>query len=153
MRLQVLDKGSIQSAEDEDSTLKARRLLVKLSEASDTLPSSLFIQGVARVDQEATFGGTFGDIYRASYQGEDVALKRIRVFQRDATRHKIRQVGCSPRFEFGHFLTCLSSDFVEKHCCGSGLSTPSFYLLPESTRRVSRHFCAWCRRGCGPEPF
>ncbi|KAJ7281522.1 kinase-like domain-containing protein [Mycena rebaudengoi] len=94
MRLQVLDKGSIQSAEDEDFTLKARRLLVKLSEASDTLPSSLFIQGVARVDQEATFGGTFGDIYRASYQGEDVALKRIRVFQRDATRHKIRQRFC-----------------------------------------------------------
>jgi hypothetical protein len=91
-RRQVLDKGSIQS-EDEGFTLKARRLLVKLSEASDTLPSSLFIQGVSRLDSEATFGGTFGDIYRASYQGQDVALKRIRVFQRDSGRHKIRQVG------------------------------------------------------------
>ncbi|KAJ7115954.1 kinase-like domain-containing protein [Mycena epipterygia] len=90
----VLDKGSTQSADDEGFTLKARRLLVKLSEASDILPSSLFIQGVSRLDKEATFGGTFGDIYRASYQGQDVALKRIRVFQRDAGRHKIRQRFC-----------------------------------------------------------
>ncbi|KAJ6581547.1 kinase-like domain-containing protein [Mycena capillaripes] len=87
----VLDKGSLQ---DPGFTLKARRLLVKLSEASDTLPSSLFIRGVSRLDKEATFGGTFGDIYRASYQGQDVALKRIRVFQRDASRHKIRQRFC-----------------------------------------------------------
>jgi hypothetical protein len=72
--------------------LKARRSLVKLSEASDTLPSSLFIRGVSRVDMDATFGGSFGDIYRASYHRQDVALKRIRVFQRDAGRHKIRQV-------------------------------------------------------------
>ncbi|KAF7370567.1 hypothetical protein MSAN_00689100 [Mycena sanguinolenta] len=90
----VLDKGSLQVAEDAEFTLKARRLLVKLSEASDTLPTSLFIKGVSNLDKEATFGGTFGDIYRASYQGEDVALKRIRVFQRDSGRHMIRQRFC-----------------------------------------------------------
>ncbi|KAF7356563.1 hypothetical protein MVEN_00990000 [Mycena venus] len=90
----VLDKGSFQAPEDAGFTLKARRLLVKLSEASDTLPKSLFITGVSSLDKEATFGGTFGDIYRASYQGQDVALKRIRVFQRDSGRHKIRQRFC-----------------------------------------------------------
>ncbi|KAF8216543.1 kinase-like domain-containing protein [Mycena galopus ATCC 62051] len=90
----VLDKGSFQAPEDAGFTLKARRLLVKLSEASDTLPKSLFIRGVSNLDKEATFGGTFGDIYRASYGGEDVALKRIRVFQRDSARHMIRQRFC-----------------------------------------------------------
>ncbi|KAJ6518846.1 kinase-like domain-containing protein [Mycena sanguinolenta] len=90
----VLDKGSFHAAEDAGFTLKARRLLVKLSEASDTLPTSLFIKGVSNLDKEATFGGTFGDIYRASYEGEDVALKRIRVFQRDSGRHMIRQRFC-----------------------------------------------------------
>ncbi|KAJ7623223.1 kinase-like domain-containing protein [Roridomyces roridus] len=92
----VLDKGSLQlsGADDEGFTLKARRLLVKLSKASDTLPSSLFIQGVSRIDKDATFCGSFGDIYRSSYQGQDVALKRIRVFQRDSARHKIRQNFC-----------------------------------------------------------
>ncbi|KAJ7180706.1 hypothetical protein C8R46DRAFT_1070338 [Mycena filopes] len=79
----VLDKGSFQAG-DEGFTLKARRLLVKLSQASDTLPSSLFIEGAP-----------LATIYRASYQGQDVvALKRIRVFQRDIGRHKIRQQFC-----------------------------------------------------------
>ncbi|KAJ7224227.1 kinase-like domain-containing protein, partial [Mycena pura] len=91
----VLDKGTLNSAGSDDGlTRKARRLLVKLSEVSDTLPASLFICGVLRLDKEAMFGGTFGDIYRASYQGQDVALKRIRVFQRDQTRHKIRKRFC-----------------------------------------------------------
>ncbi|KAJ7185720.1 hypothetical protein C8R46DRAFT_857801, partial [Mycena filopes] len=62
----VLDKRSLQAGE-EGFTLKARRLLVKLSQASDTLPSSLFIEGVSCLESEATFGGAFGDIYRASY--------------------------------------------------------------------------------------
>ncbi|KAJ7833478.1 kinase-like domain-containing protein [Mycena leptocephala] len=90
----ILDKGSLKDSEDGGFTLKARRLLVKLSEASDMLPTCLFIQGVSRLDKEATFGGSFGDIYRASYHGQDVALKRIRVFQRDAGRHNIRQRFC-----------------------------------------------------------
>nr|GAT45718.1 predicted protein [Mycena chlorophos] len=94
----VLDKGSLPasstSVDSENFTLKARRLLVRLSEASDTLPASLFIRGVMRVDQEATFGGTFGDIYRASYEQRDVALKRMRVFQRNSEWHKLRQRFC-----------------------------------------------------------
>lgn len=65
---------------------------MKLSETRDVLPSSLFIKGVTRLEREATFGGTFGDIYRASYEGREVALKKIRVFQRDPEVHKIRQV-------------------------------------------------------------
>nr|GAT45693.1 kinase-like protein [Mycena chlorophos] len=86
--------GSHSSLDSENFTLKARRLLVKLSEASDTLPSSLFIRDLIRVEQEASFGGTFGDIYRASYQGRDVALKRMRVFQRNSEWHKLRQRFC-----------------------------------------------------------
>ncbi|KAJ7233228.1 hypothetical protein C8J57DRAFT_1009578, partial [Mycena rebaudengoi] len=47
---------------------KARKLLFKLSKASDgTLPSSLFISGVNNRDDNPIFGGSFGDIYRATY--------------------------------------------------------------------------------------
>lgn len=85
--------------DDVEFNFDARRLLVKLSIACDLLPSSLFIQGVTRQEQEATFGGAFGDIYRACYQGEDVALKRIRVFQRDSSQHETRRVSvCPSRF-------------------------------------------------------
>ncbi|KAF7335456.1 Kinase-like protein [Mycena venus] len=69
---------------------KARRLILKLSEACDRLPSSLFITGVTGRDEHALFGGGFGDIYQASYNGKTVALKHIRTFHRDAEERRIR---------------------------------------------------------------
>ncbi|THV05536.1 hypothetical protein K435DRAFT_558315, partial [Dendrothele bispora CBS 962.96] len=63
----VLDKGCIKSTDDGGFNHTARRLLVKLSEARDILPSSLFIRGVKREEVDACYGGTFGDIYKASY--------------------------------------------------------------------------------------
>ncbi|KAJ7574471.1 kinase-like domain-containing protein, partial [Mycena floridula] len=91
---EVLDKGTLRNLTDDGITMKARRLLVKLSQSRDILPSCLFIKGVKRLDKDATYGGTFGDIFRASYQGTEVALKRVRVFQRDSAAHKIRQRLC-----------------------------------------------------------
>ncbi|KAJ6476214.1 hypothetical protein C8R45DRAFT_787626, partial [Mycena sanguinolenta] len=60
----VLDRGSPPSADD---TSRARRLIIRLSEARDQLPASLFISGVTNRDEHPTFSGGFGDIYRASY--------------------------------------------------------------------------------------
>ncbi|KAJ6468974.1 hypothetical protein DFH09DRAFT_955405, partial [Mycena vulgaris] len=77
----TLDRGYL--IRNEDSS-RARRLILKLSEACDKLPSSLFITGVTQHDEHVAFGGGFGDIYRASYDGKTVALKRIRNFQTDA---------------------------------------------------------------------
>ncbi|KAJ6573535.1 kinase-like domain-containing protein [Mycena vulgaris] len=74
----VLDKGSLPSARH---TSQARRLILKLSEACDQLPSSLFITGVTDHDEHPTFCGGFGDIYRASHHGSTVAVKRIRMFR------------------------------------------------------------------------
>ncbi|KAF7326865.1 Kinase-like protein [Mycena venus] len=77
----VLDRGSLPNAEH---TSRARRLIIRLSEARDRLPSSLFITGITNHDEHPTFSGGFGDIYRASFNGVTVALKRIRMFQASA---------------------------------------------------------------------
>ncbi|KAJ6486731.1 kinase-like domain-containing protein, partial [Mycena sanguinolenta] len=69
---------------------KARRLMQKVSEAGERLPSSLFIEEVNDHDEHPTFGGGFGDVYQASYQRKMVALKRIRTFTADSTTHRIR---------------------------------------------------------------
>ncbi|KAF8183769.1 hypothetical protein K438DRAFT_1543816, partial [Mycena galopus ATCC 62051] len=45
----------------------ALRIIRKLSESCDMLPASLFIVGVHGRDEHPSFGGGFGDIYRASY--------------------------------------------------------------------------------------
>ncbi|KAJ7041217.1 kinase-like domain-containing protein [Mycena alexandri] len=85
----VLDRGSLPSAE---RTSQARRLIIRLSEARDQLPTSLFISGVSDHDEHPTFAGGFGDIYRASFGGSMVALKRIRMFHAgsDSTRTRLQ---------------------------------------------------------------
>jgi hypothetical protein len=66
--------------------------LQKIAEARDQLPSSLFIAGVNDRDEHPTFGGGFGDVYRASYQGKMVALKRLRTFMGESASYRTRLV-------------------------------------------------------------
>ncbi|KAF7331196.1 Kinase-like protein [Mycena sanguinolenta] len=86
-----LDGGFI---EKQEHTRVARRIVRKLSESCDSLPSSLFIAGVEERDEHPTFGGGFGDIYRASYDGQRVALKRMRHFLRGSDLRRTRSILC-----------------------------------------------------------
>ncbi|KAK7029810.1 kinase-like protein [Favolaschia claudopus] len=63
-----------------DHSRHARRIVRKLSETCDKLPSSLFITGVTHRDEHPTFAGAFGDIYRATHENKIVALKHMRHF-------------------------------------------------------------------------
>ena len=74
-----------------DNPTELNGLLVKLSKQSTGLPDSLFISGVAIVKELNSHGGTFGDIYRSTYQGKYVALKRLRLFQ-NSDRARIYRV-------------------------------------------------------------
>ncbi|KAJ7224779.1 kinase-like domain-containing protein [Mycena rebaudengoi] len=87
----TLDRGLLI---EQEHNAKARRMIIKLSEACDKLPSSLFITGVSGRDHDATFGGGFGDIYRASYGGKTVALKHMRTFHRGSELRRIRLQFC-----------------------------------------------------------
>ncbi|KAJ6566792.1 kinase-like domain-containing protein [Mycena capillaripes] len=93
----VLDRGTLPNAH---SRSKARRLMQKVSEAHEQLPSSIFISGVNDHDEHPTFGGGFGDVYRASYQGKMVALKRIRTFTADSTTHRNRLQFCKEALDW-----------------------------------------------------
>ncbi|KAF7349185.1 Kinase-like protein [Mycena sanguinolenta] len=88
---EALDNGFIVAQEH---TKMALRIIRKLSESCDKLPSSLFIIGVEGRDEYPTFGGGFGDIYRASYGDQRVALKRMRHFLRGSELRRIRLKFC-----------------------------------------------------------
>lgn len=45
------------------------------------LPSAVFLSGVERDSQDPVCGGGFADIFKGFHRGEEVALKRLRVFQ------------------------------------------------------------------------
>ncbi|KDQ56134.1 hypothetical protein JAAARDRAFT_321639 [Jaapia argillacea MUCL 33604] len=59
-----------------------RRLLVALAEASEALPSGLFLQGVqALQNRDPLYGGGSSDIFKGNYGSAVVALKRLRFFE------------------------------------------------------------------------
>ena len=57
-----------------------QRLLITLSKNKKSLPQSLYLHGVVMQGMYAVSGGGFADIFRASYRGQHVALKRLRRF-------------------------------------------------------------------------
>ncbi|KAJ6476265.1 kinase-like domain-containing protein [Mycena sanguinolenta] len=88
---ETLDRGFIAAQEH---TKMALRIIRKLSALCDKLPSSLFIVGVTGQDEHPTFGGGYGDIYRASYGNQRVALKRMRHFLRGSDLRRMRLKFC-----------------------------------------------------------
>ncbi|KAF7360366.1 Kinase-like protein [Mycena venus] len=87
----ALDRGFMMGQEH---NRMAMRIIRKLSKLCDKLPSSLFIIGVNDRDEHPTFGGGYGDIYRASYGDKRVALKRMRHFLRGSDLRRIRLKFC-----------------------------------------------------------
>ncbi|KAJ7770552.1 kinase-like domain-containing protein [Mycena metata] len=83
----ILDRGSVL---ERTQGKKARRIIRKLSEACDKLPSALFVTGVSGCPTHPTFGGGFGDVYCASHGGKAVALKVMRHFSESAESRNIR---------------------------------------------------------------
>ncbi|KAJ7145894.1 kinase-like domain-containing protein [Mycena epipterygia] len=89
--LDILDSGFLITQEH---SRRARRIIRKLSESCDKLPSALFITGVSEREEYPTFGGGYGDIYRASHNNKPVALKHMRHFLRGSELHRIRLKFC-----------------------------------------------------------
>ncbi|KAJ7147340.1 kinase-like domain-containing protein [Mycena filopes] len=77
-----------------EHTRMAHRIVRKLSESCDRLPSALFITGVSGCDDHPTFGGGYGDIFHAFHNGRPVALKRMRYFLRGSDLRRIRLKFC-----------------------------------------------------------
>ncbi|KAF7325990.1 Kinase-like protein [Mycena kentingensis (nom. inval.)] len=84
----ALDHGSLSMPDD---ARKARRIIHKLSEICGLLPTALYIYGVRDREAWPSFGGGYGDIYRATYDGKPVALKYMRHFNlRGSGAHRQR---------------------------------------------------------------
>lgn len=80
----MLDSWTRRRDEHMETTIRrASRLLIKISRHTEMLPSSLFLRDIKLHDSSAVSGGGFSDIFRASYYGRLVALKRVRVFTSD----------------------------------------------------------------------
>ncbi|KAF8174637.1 kinase-like domain-containing protein [Mycena galopus ATCC 62051] len=88
---EMLDRGFLMKQEH---TRMAFRIIRKLSESCDLLPTSLFVVGVTGRGEYPTCGGGFADIFLALYDNRPVALKRMRHFVRGSNLTRIRLKFC-----------------------------------------------------------
>lgn len=88
--LQMIDRSfDLDSLQHKPS---AHKFLIQLSERCGILPPTLSISGITACEQDPIGGGGFADIFRASFRGGHVALKRLREFQYQGRNlaHKVR---------------------------------------------------------------
>jgi hypothetical protein len=71
---------------------QGERVLSKLSQTTDLLPSSFVLQGVQRLSDYRIDGGGFADIYLGQVEQQKVALKTLRVNLPPKRRNKIYKV-------------------------------------------------------------
>lgn len=103
--------------------------MIKISQACDEVPSPLFVRGVTLLQREAAFGGGFADVYKASYRGQIVALKRLRVFQNQPNYGITRKVN-ETIISIVYFSDCVSAcqGLCREALMWGGLSHP--HVLP-----------------------
>ena len=58
---------------------KLHRISVRLSQQSDQLPASIYIEGVRLTDKHNLNGGAFADIFQGTHEGGILAVKRLRI--------------------------------------------------------------------------
>ncbi|KAJ7479874.1 kinase-like domain-containing protein [Mycena latifolia] len=87
----TLDKGFLIAQEHSS---KAYKMIRKLSAVCDNVPPSLFITGVNGCSEYPILGGTYSDIYKASYRGTPVAVKAMRTFHRGSDLRHFRSKLC-----------------------------------------------------------
>lgn len=70
------------------------RLMVKLSTKFCQLPKELFLTGVTRSTTDYLASGSYGDIFLGEFQQQQVALKRLRVYQMidESKKEKMKKV-------------------------------------------------------------
>jgi hypothetical protein len=78
MTLRTINPKSL--GHDEVFHRKVYRLLLGLLQACDVLPSSLLTSGIKPPEDDPVFYGSFADIFKTSKDGQEVALKRPRVY-------------------------------------------------------------------------
>ena len=57
--------------------------LIQLSRASGLYPECMILRGIKLVGGDAVAGGGYGDVWKGSLQGQQLAVKVLKIFLKD----------------------------------------------------------------------
>jgi hypothetical protein len=123
--LTYLCSQCIMASDDTLFVLPARQLLTDLCAATKAFPPTLFLE-LDSVDTNRQIGrGGFADIFLGRYQGQDVALKRLQLYQPEPNEmSKISKVCLIPF----HYFQSQFNESTEPVAGGSRLGPPQTSL-------------------------
>ena len=71
------------------------KLKMKVSEDSSRLPEGIYITGVVVEDTRPVGGGSYADIYCGEYNGERVAVKKLRFSTTESVDERLKRLRVS----------------------------------------------------------
>jgi hypothetical protein len=92
LTFQALADVTIQETQERWLRKEIGRLLLKLMDQFNRLPSTLFVPGVRTYSRDAVNAGGYADIFKGIYQGKQVALKRFRTYNVENERLVLNKV-------------------------------------------------------------
>lgn len=108
-----------------------RRLSIKMAAKHGKFPQLLVLQGVQCTDSQQYGAGAFADVFRGTYEGSKVGLKRLRVYlmMSDTEREvlkKVRFISLDPLPLAGDLILSIRSHFIASRFYGNAWSTHTF---------------------------
>ena len=67
-----------------------RNCVRKIARQPGTLPASFLLKGVTKASEHAVEGGGFADVYMGEYGGKAVALKALRIYNKQDQKKVIK---------------------------------------------------------------
>jgi hypothetical protein len=89
--MQALSEGHAAAHSMTRKEINIRKVLIKIAQQLDQLPSSLIIRGVQLHDREVAECGGYADVFRGELASAKVAVKRFRLHTR-GTERSMRKV-------------------------------------------------------------
>lgn len=125
-----------------------QRLSVKMAATHDLFPKLLILQGVKCKNRQQRGAGGFADVFRGTYRGSKVGLKRLRAYSMisDTEKEALKKVRL-PTFSPGPVMLTARSYSISSRFYGNTLSTTTSCSSWGFQRMFSRACLAWCHLG------
>jgi hypothetical protein len=89
--MRALSEGHAAAHSMTRKEINIRKVLIKIAQQLDQLPSSLILHGVRLYSREAVKCGGYADVFQGSLASAEVAVKRFRLHDR-STERSMRKV-------------------------------------------------------------
>jgi hypothetical protein len=116
--MQALSQGHVATHSTNRKERNIRKVLIKIAQQLDQLPSSLIIRDVQLHDRDVAGCGGYADVFQGKRASAEVAVKRFRLYNR-GTEDSVRKVSDLLQVSPSSNVTCDARGYIERFLYGN----------------------------------